>query len=73
MMRLVLCMFTALVLMAPLAHAGEAYTIDDYNASLAKFGIPFYTRYPASFYTGFAPRVEEPKRIHFRAGRGNHR
>ncbi len=61
----------ALVLLSPLVHAGEAYTIDDFNASLVAFGVPFYERYPASFYTGFAPRVEEPKRIHFRAARGN--
>ncbi len=53
------------------ALADTAYTIDEYNASLVNYGIPFYKHYPASFYTGFAPRVEEPKRIHFRAGRGN--
>ena len=53
------------------AQAGQGYTIDDYNASLADYGIPFYDRYPATFYTGFAPRVEEPQRMHFRAGRGN--
>ena len=51
--------------------ADTAYTIDDYNASLVNYGIPFYRHYPASFYTGFAPRVEDPKHIHFRAGRGN--
>ncbi len=59
------------VLASPIAQAGTGFTIDDYNASLVKYGIPFYKQYPASFYTGFAPRIEEPKRIHFRAGRGN--
>ena len=71
MLKSIVYKLIALVLMHPLANAGEAYTIDDYNASLVKYGIPFYTHYPASFYTGFAPRVEEPNRIHYRAGRGN--
>ena len=71
MIKSVVYTLLALVLVYPLAQAGESYTLDDYNASLVKFGVPFYTHYPASFYTGFAPRVEEPKRIHFRAGRGN--
>jgi len=51
--------------------APARYTLDDYNASLVRYGIPFYSHYPASFYTGFAPRVEEPGRIHLRVGRGN--
>ena len=59
------------VLVSSFAQANTGYTIDDYNASLVNYGIPFYEQYPATFYTGFAPRVEEPKRIHFRAGRGN--
>ena len=60
----------ALGLVISLVRVGEAYTIDDYNASLVDYGVPFYTQYPASFYTGFAPRIEDPNRIHFRAGRG---
>ncbi len=71
MLKSIVFMLIALVLAQPPANAGETYTIDDYNASLVKYGVPFYTHYPASFYTGFAPRVEEPKRIHYRAGRGN--
>ncbi len=71
MLRSIFCIVATLVFTSSLAHAGEAYTIDDYNAKLATYGVPFYTRYPASFYTGFDPRIEEPKRIHFRAGRGN--
>ncbi len=58
-------------LIAPQAQANSAYTIDDYNNSLVTYGVPFYTQYPASFYTGFAPRVEDPNRVHFRAARGN--
>jgi hypothetical protein len=70
-MKYLLLILSALFLLTPMAHAGQSFSIDDYNASLAKFGIPFVERYPASFYTGFAPRVEEPQRLHFRAGRGN--
>ena len=70
-MRYLIIILSAVFLLTPAAHAGQAFTIDDYNNSLAKAGIPFYERYPASFYTGFAPRIEEPRRIHFRAGRGN--
>ena len=70
-MRIIIPALALSVLGASYAQAGGGYTIEDYNASLVDYGIPFYERYPASFYTGFAPRVEEPKRIHFRAGRGN--
>ncbi|MDJ0817551.1 MAG: hypothetical protein QNJ58_15180 [Desulfobacterales bacterium] len=70
-MRYLIIILSALFLLPPTVHAGQSYTIDDYNNSLAKAGIPFYERYPASFYTGFAPRIEEPGRVHFRAGRGN--
>ncbi len=71
MMKSVVCILSTLVLVYSPANVGKAYTIDDYNASLVTFGVPFYKHYPASFYTGFAPRIEAPKRIHFRAGRGN--
>ena len=71
MMKSVVYMLAAVLLVYPLANAGGAYTVEDYNASLVKYGVPFYTHYPASFYTGFAPRVEQPNRIHFRASRGN--
>ena len=70
-MKFIAYLAAILVVMNPLAEVDASYTIDDYNASLVKYGVPFFTHYPASFYTGFAPRVEEPKRIHFRAGRGN--
>ncbi len=71
MKRFVFFVLAIFSLGCSLVHADKAYTIDDYNDSLVGYGVPFYTRYPASFYTGFAPRVEEPKRIHFRASRGN--
>lgn len=49
----------------------NAFTVEDYNAELPAAGLPFMQRYPLTFYTGFAPRIESPNRIHFRAGRGN--
>ena len=55
MMKSVVNTLSAFVLVFSLASVAEAYTIDDYNASLVKYGVPFYTHYPASFYTGFAP------------------
>ena len=70
-MRYLILIISTLLLLPPVALAGQSFSIDDYNNFLAKAGIPFYERYPASFYTGFAPRIEEPGRIHFRAGRGN--
>ena len=70
-MKTLLLILCAIFLLSPVAQAGQPFTIDDYNNSLVKVGIPFYKQYPASFYTGFAPRVEDPHRIHFRAGRGN--
>ncbi len=37
---------------------------------LSAYGI-FYDRYEPTFYTGFAPRVRDPKRLHLHVGRGN--
>lgn len=37
---------------------------------LSQYGI-FYNSYEPSFYTGFAPRSEDPKRLHLHVGRGN--
>ena len=31
----------------------------------------FYQRYEPTFYTGFAPRTQDPSRVHIRVGRGN--
>lgn len=56
------------------ASSPEAFSIEQFNQSLIKNGVSWktgsYTYYP-SFYTGFAPRVEDPNRIHFRLSRGN--
>ena len=54
-MKYLALILMSVFLLTPLAQADQAFTIDDYNASLIKVGIPFYQQYPASFYTGFAP------------------
>lgn len=54
--------------------AAQIRTIDNYNGSLIKHGISWKEGgvvYHPSFYTGFAPRVEDPNRIHFHVSRGN--
>ncbi len=40
------------------------------NAESQPQGV-FYYRIEPSFYTGFAPRCQEPKNIHIHLGRGN--
>lgn len=49
-------------------------TVSEYNEKLIKNGISWKTEdstfYP-SFYTGFAPKIENANRIHFKLGRGN--
>src|SRR5262249_27409835 len=35
-----------------------------------RFGV-YYNRYEPAFYTGFAPRTKDPRRIHLHLGRGN--
>jgi len=42
----------------------------DAPVDLSQYGI-FYERYEPTFYTGFAPRSEDPKRLHLHVGRGN--
>lgn len=57
-----------------LAAGAQIKTIEDYNQSLIQYGVSWRSGsegYYPSFYTGFAPRVEEPNRIHFHLGRGN--
>ncbi|MBC7740579.1 MAG: hypothetical protein H7061_00175, partial [Bdellovibrionaceae bacterium] len=59
-----------ILLSVPLA----AQTVEDYNKALIENGVAWKagssTYYP-SFYTGFAPRVEDPNKIHFHLSRGN--
>ncbi len=42
----------------------------DGPVDLSEYGI-FYDTYEPSFYTGFAPRAREPRRLHLHVGRGN--
>src|SRR5262245_28127866 len=36
----------------------------------SRFGV-YYNRYEPAFYTGFAPRTNDPRRIHLHLGRGD--
>jgi hypothetical protein len=36
----------------------------------AQYGV-YYDRYEPAFYTGFAPRTRDPRRLHLHLGRGN--
>lgn len=55
----------------------SAQTIESYNNQLPIWGTSWtpsaksINGYNPSFYTGFAPRVETPERIHIHMGRGN--
>ena len=77
---LLLC--TGLLALAGSAQADEP-VIDDSDiltpvdrqdrgqpSDLADYGV-FYNRYEPTFYTGFAPRAQDPKRLHLHVGRGN--
>lgn len=44
--------------------------LDGPPPDLADYGV-FYNRYEPTFYTGFAPRARDPKRLHLHVGRGN--
>ena len=46
------------------------FTLDNYDNLIPKMGVAFNEVHP-SFYTGFAPKQENPNRIEFRVARGN--
>ena len=56
----------ALLLAAACLAPGQVYA----SEKTPDYGI-FYQRYEPTFYTGFAPRTEDPARIHIQIGRGN--
>jgi hypothetical protein len=67
---LLLLLFTAvLAWLFPFAQADAG---DDAGPppDLADYGV-FYNRYEPTFYTGFAPRALDPRRLHLHVGRGN--
>lgn len=57
--------------------SAEVSTIEEYNEKLPVWGVSWtagdasMNGYYPSFYTGFAPRVQTPDRIHIRVARGN--
>ncbi len=65
------------VLLATGANASTIQTIDEYNDRIPMWGASWLPvnalkgNVYLSFYTGFAPRVEAPGRIHVRVSRGN--
>jgi hypothetical protein len=60
-----------LVLAFLLTGACPAVASDpDAPVDLSQYGV-FYERYEPTFYTGFAPRTEDPRRLHLHVGRGN--
>lgn len=66
--------FSAFVFSIVLTSNSGAQTFEDFEKSLITNGISWKAGSPTyipSFYTGFAPRIEDPNRIHFRLSRGN--
>src|SRR6185295_19112130 len=51
---------------APAANAHDSLLLEEQP----RFGV-YYNRYEPAFYTGFAPRTNDPRRIHVHLGRGN--
>src|SRR5215470_7565660 len=66
--------FVALIAVAwligpPRSEAGDVHGVVALQEP-PRFGM-YYDRYEPAFYTGFAPRTEDPQRIHLHLGRGN--
>ncbi|MFZ3229470.1 MAG: hypothetical protein WA160_04645 [Pseudobdellovibrio sp.] len=62
------------VALMALSAKSQEFNIEDYNKSLIRNGVAWNASqeiYLPSFYTGFAPRIEDPNHIHLRLGRGN--
>ena len=60
----------ALVLVATPARGALEATETDWDASEPAPGVYFHW-YEPSFYTGFAPRTQDPERVHIELARGN--
>lgn len=58
------CLCFALIISTQAAKA------EDEAVDLSAYGL-FYNSYEPSFYTGFAPRTSDPRRLHLHVGRGN--
>ncbi len=66
----------ALALAAPAAadDVGKAPAIPVPDGRMVQVGPSYgqgYDRYEPTFYTGFAPRSQDPRRVHLHVGRGN--
>jgi hypothetical protein len=74
LINLLRCM-ALLVLAGPAGSVGSSVDDDGMLTSadtpgLANYGV-FYNSYEPTFYTGFAPRALDPKRLHLHVGSGN--
>jgi hypothetical protein len=58
------------LLATSVAHAALETTETEWDGSAPPPGVYFHW-YEPSFYTGFAPRTQDPERIHIELGRGN--
>jgi len=66
-MRSIAIALVAVAWLAPLQiHAASSLLLEEQP----RFGV-YYHRYEPVFYTGFAPRTNDPRRIHLHLGRGN--
>jgi len=70
-LKLITVVFLMLWVMAFAVQAGEPKKTQDQNDAEGQFQGVFYNRIEPSFYTGFAPRCQDPERIHIHLGRGN--
>jgi hypothetical protein len=68
--RLPWAAFVAVVLCATSAHASLDATETEWDAAEPAPGVYFHW-YEPSFYSGFAPRTQDPDRVHIELGRGN--
>lgn len=59
-----------LSLAPPLAHAALEVSDTTWDGTTPPPGVYFHW-YEPSFYTGFAPRTQDPSRLHIRLARGN--
>jgi hypothetical protein len=76
----ILCLSALLCLTTSSLFAVDSIrTIEEYDSALPYWGVTWNpgdntvpgTRYYPGFYTGFAPRMQYPNRIHIRTARGN--
>ena len=67
---MVLPLMLSMVCVVQVAEAAKEQTQIPNDTEIQPQGV-FYYRIEPSFYTGFAPRCQDPNRIHIHLGRGN--